>query len=65
MKMENWILLIAIVGGFLFSIIWEAMSRYVLPYAVYTIPLAAIGMETLQKWLRQLLQKSKDSKHIE
>lgn len=37
------LLLITIFGGVLFSAIWEAMSRYVLPYEIYMIPLAAIG----------------------
>ncbi len=48
--LENHVLIIAIVGGFLFSALWEAKSRYVLPYVVYMIPLAAVGM-----W--QLLEK--------
>lgn len=43
------LLYIAVTGGFLFSIIWEACSRYVLPYAVYMIPLAALGMYRLVK----------------
>ena len=32
-----WIPLIAIVGGFLFSIIWEAQCRYVLPYYMWML----------------------------
>lgn len=31
------------VGGFLFSLLWEANSRYVLPYYLIMFPLAAIG----------------------
>jgi hypothetical protein len=53
--LENRLLLIAIVGGFLFSIIWEAMSRYVLPYVVYMIPLAAVGMWYLQELLEKTI----------
>jgi hypothetical protein len=53
--LENRLLLIAIVGGFLFSIIWEAMSRYVLPYVVYMIPLAAVGMWYLQELLEKAI----------
>ena len=30
-----WLPMIAVVGGFLFSIIWEAQSRYVFPYMVF------------------------------
>jgi len=39
-KKENlsiWIPLITIVGGFLFSVIWEAQCRYVLPYYVFML----------------------------
>ena len=55
--LEVHILLIAIAGGFLFSIIWEAMSRYVLPYVVYMIPLAAVGMWQLQERLAVLWER--------
>lgn len=43
------LLYVAIIGGFLFSILWEAKSRYVLPYVVYMIPLAAMGIYRLTK----------------
>lgn len=43
------LLYIAMIGGFLFSIMWEASSRYVLPYAAYMIPMAALGMCRLVK----------------
>lgn len=56
-KIENYILLIAIVGGFLFSILWEAMSRYVLSYVVYMIPLAAVGIWQLRELLASSLER--------
>lgn len=37
------VLLIAFIGGFLFSAIWEAGTRYVMPYYVMLIPYAADG----------------------
>ncbi len=37
--------LIFILGGFFFSVIWEADSRYVLPYYVGTVPCAMKGWE--------------------
>ena len=40
----GYIPLIAIVGGFLFSIIWESQSRYVLPYYMFMILYAPIGI---------------------
>lgn len=55
---EERILLVAVVGGLLFSLLWEAMSRYVLPYVVYMIPLAAAGIyrfhEILQEGYKRL-----------
>lgn len=49
--LAEYILYIAIIGGFLFSALWEARSRYVLPYAVYMIPLAAWGMQLMTDFL--------------
>ena len=37
------VLLIAVFGGFLFHMIWEANSRYILTYACLLVPLAAAG----------------------
>lgn len=37
------LLAITIIGGFFFSIIWEAKARYIFPYYVMMYPLAAIG----------------------
>ncbi|MBO4982205.1 MAG: hypothetical protein J6C84_10020 [Lachnospiraceae bacterium] len=39
-----WIPLIAVVGGFLFSMIWENQCRYVLPYYVYLVMYAPLGI---------------------
>ncbi|MBO5283228.1 MAG: glycosyltransferase family 39 protein [Lachnospiraceae bacterium] len=41
---------IGVIGGFLFSILWEAKSRYVLPYIVLLIPYMALGISALQGW---------------
>lgn len=35
---------VAFVGGTLFHMIWEAKSRYVFPYFVFLIPIAAYGL---------------------
>lgn len=37
------LLAVAVIGGFFFSILWEAKSRYVLPYYVTMFPLATLG----------------------
>ncbi len=39
-----WLPLIAVVGGFLFSILWEAQCRYVFPYYVFLILYAPMGL---------------------
>ena len=35
---------IAVVGGFLFHILWEANSRYIFPYSLLLLPYAAKGI---------------------
>lgn len=39
--------LVTFIGGFLFSIIWEAGSRYIMPYVILLIPYAAEGFAEL------------------
>lgn len=39
---EN-VMLITLVGGFLFSILWEANGRYIFPYVYMLFPMAAAG----------------------
>ncbi len=43
---EN-IILIYLTGGFLFSLIWEANSRYVLQYVLMLFPMAVMGISTV------------------
>lgn len=40
----GWIPLISVTGGFLFSIVWESQCRYVMPYFVYMIIYAPLGL---------------------
>lgn len=61
----EYVLAIAVIGGFLFSIFWEAKARYILPYYVVMFPYAALGYERMA----QLLSKGipigqKDSKTV-
>lgn len=39
---EAILLLVSFVGGFMFHVLWEAKSRYIIPYIVILIPLASI-----------------------
>ena len=43
--------IIAVYGGFLFSIIWEAKLRYILPYLVIMIPYSVVGLYNLSQRL--------------
>lgn len=54
--LENRILVIAIIGGFLFHILWEVMGRYALPYVVFMIPVAATGMGQMREILNTAIK---------
>lgn len=55
--LEQHLLLIAVFGGFLFSILWEAKARYVFPYFLLMIPCAAVGISALITGLQPRLGK--------
>ncbi|MCD7836353.1 MAG: glycosyltransferase family 39 protein [Lachnospiraceae bacterium] len=46
---------LCILGGFLFSILWEANSRFILPYYIIMLPLACIGWNNLISKIRASL----------
>lgn len=52
-KAEFFVLLIAVCGGALFSIIWEAKCRYIFPYFMFMIPYAAVMAGELKLKKRQ------------
>lgn len=41
---------IAVVGGFLFHILWEANSRYIFPYSLLLLPYTAKGICDMTAW---------------
>ena len=45
--------MIAVLGGFLFHMVWEANSRYIFPYFLLLLPYAAWGLGTLYTALMQ------------
>ena len=58
-----WLPWIAIFGGFLFSILWEAKSRYVFPYCVFMIMYLPLGCyETGRMILNLRKDKKKEQK---
>lgn len=51
--MEFYVGLMVVFGGFLFSILWEAKTRYIFPYLIVLLPYAAIGLYNAKDvWLR-------------
>ena len=59
---EELLLLLVFIGGFLFHNIWEAKSRYIIPYLVILIPLASKGIETKLKDYKDEERKKRKSK---
>ena len=60
-KEENpmhYVLLVTIIGGFLFSILWEAKARYSFPYFIMMYPYAGLGYA---KVLELLKRKKKET----
>lgn len=54
----------AVVGGFLFSIIWENQSRYILPYYVFLIMYTPVGLYRLTVWIEQIVGFIKNKRNI-
>lgn len=48
-----------IFGGFLFHMLWEAQSRYILGYFVLMLPLAAFGIDEILKKIDKILEKKR------
>ena len=44
---EKMVLMIGVFGGFWFSILWEAKTRYIFPYFIMMLPCAAVGITEL------------------
>lgn len=56
-------LAVTIIGGFFFSIIWEAKARYIFPYYVTMFPLAAIGYWQAIAQVQALFGRKQKQKH--
>lgn len=44
LPLENYLPLVAVLGGFLFSVLWEAKARYIFPYYLLMLPCTAAGV---------------------
>ncbi len=58
-QIEKYLLLIAVFGGFLFSLMWEAKTRYVLPYLFMQIPYMAMGVSEFVSWIENRYRERK------
>lgn len=45
--------MIAVLGGFLFHMVWEANSRYIFPYFLLLVPYAALGLDRIYPFLNK------------
>lgn len=57
-----WLPLIAAIGGFLFSIIWEAKSRYMLPYYAFLILYVPEGLYQITVIVRKIRRNQQPKK---
>ena len=53
------LLAVTIIGGFLFSVIWEAKTRYIFPYYMMMFPTAVVGYAEMAKWAAQRMRNTK------
>lgn len=51
MPLVNYVLLIAVFGGFLFTVMWEAKTRYALPYMLLMLPNFGLAMQEFMAFL--------------
>ena len=58
-SIEKYALLIAVIGGFFFSLMWEAKTRYVMPYLLMQLPYMAIGVNEILKFIEVRYLKNK------
>lgn len=61
---EQYLLGLILIGGFCFSVLWEAKSRYIYPYSVLAIPCAAMSLtyyyDMAPRWLKRAWVKIKN-----
>lgn len=61
----GWIPEIAVIGGFLFSLIWENQGRYCLPYYIFMLLYVPEGFMQIGKWIDMLRRKLFPGKHAD
>lgn len=56
-RLERACLLLNVFGGILFHMIWEAKSRYALPYFVLLLPVAAYGLTRISGKIKNIYER--------
>jgi len=51
LTLELLFLIMIFIGGFIFHILWEAKSRYIIPYIVVLMPIATIKLKRFQNYI--------------
>ena len=59
LSLEVIFLVTIFIGGFLFHLLWEAKSRYILPYIVVLIPIASIAIQKFKRKPQDIEQEAK------
>lgn len=61
-NMEELILPVAFIGGFLLSIVWEAKGKYIISYVIYMIPYMGAGIYMVQEgvvaWIKKIVNRN-------
>lgn len=65
-KLDKEILLLILIflGGFGFHILWEAKSRYIIPYIIILIPVSLVGTEIIIQKIKDKFKERKEEKEI-
>ena len=59
---EILLLILTFLGGFGFHILWEAKSRYIIPYIIILIPVSVIGIDVIIQKIKSRFEKKKEVK---
>lgn len=51
-SIEQYVLLVGVFGNFLFSLMWEAKTRYIFPSLLMMLPYYAVGMQMIMESIR-------------
>ncbi|MBF0713192.1 glycosyltransferase family 39 protein [Gemella sp. GH3] len=65
-KKENYLIIpISFIGGTIFHMVWEAKSRYIFPYFIFLIPLAAYGFNITKDIVVKYYNKKRGKNYVE